>query len=217
MNIFKEGKNFEIEAFGEIDKKKEKTLARKVFYDEELLIYFNTQHLDLAKRMLRNHPEIKEEIDKIVNERIVFNFIKKPHSYCYNDKVSLEIVKECQPRKKTALAKDLYLKVAEYLEIEDYDENQNPKNLKFYTAVNSKTDCPHGVDGFLTYYYKGQEFVVTLDITTNPEKYEIKADLLKCFDKDDIEKKENWKERVNEFAQDISKKFKEKIDHLNNN
>lgn len=65
--------------------------------------------------------------------------------------------------------------------------------VRFYTAIGSPLDHYHGVDGF----FEHGRAVVTIDLTTNPNKLEYKADIvLFPEDFDDPERFQEVAERI---------------------
>ena len=94
---------------------------------------------------------------------------------------SMNIVKKSQPWDTTdpqpRFANNLHANVAMALGIEDWSQ------LQFYTAVGSPLDYFHGIDCFFEF----QGHVVTIDVTTNPDKDEYRADFILQRDTDEQE------------------------------
>lgn len=217
--MFQAGKDFEIDAFNEINHQKEIELSRpyvRLIVKNEDKIYRKYKEDDF-ERMLEARPDEKAEFEKRVNKRMVFLFTTHPERYVHGYERALEIAKECQPRCLAPLADDLYNSVGEILGIEDRDENDDFHNLKFYTAVGSKLDYSFGIDGFISYTYidketeKEKEVIVTLDLTLNKYKSNAKADIILTFEEDAADKRSNWSKPVAYYATIIAQKLKERI------
>lgn len=214
--MWQTGKNFEEEAFGLINQNKEQELASEIIY-KEAAMELKKSSWEVIKKHLRENPEEKEKVNELLKQKIFQYFVSNPQMHPYDIDVSNKIVKQCQPRRMRPLAEDLYYKVFELMNLSELeDDNETPKNLKFYTAVGSKSDCPHGVDGFLTYDYLGEEITVSIDITINTTKTRYKADILQLFDVNAADSRDKWEKPVLELAKKVVAKFQEKI-NLNNN
>ena len=79
-----------------------------------------------------------------------------------------ELVRKSQPTKKTSTATRLEAEVGKRL----------GGAVKFFTAVGSAMDLFHGTDGFFQF----EGFIVTIDVTMNPNKDSGKADVIICED-----------------------------------
>ncbi len=213
--MFEAGKNFEEEALGLINKKKEKDLAFKIIFKEVALENYKGSW-ETVNKILKKYPEENRKIEALAEKRIYQYFVSDPQKHPYDIDVSNEIVKQCQPAKMRPLAEDLYYKVFELMNLTEYeDDNETPKDLKFYTAVGSKSDCPFGVDALLTYNYLGKEIIVSVDITLN-QKDSYKADILYTFDESVVDSRDKWSEPVEDLAKKIKAKFIKKINLYNN-
>ncbi len=101
-------------------------------------------------------------------------------------------------------ANDLHATVAERLGFEDY------ARLKFYSAVGSMFDVKHGVDGFFEVQLDPEDpksrCTVTMDITTNPNKQEYKANIIIQVPGDGLDAKEDkelWAAKIEEVADQV--------------
>ncbi len=122
-----------------------------------------------------------------------------------NYRNSLKWVKEHQPEKDFSKPETLdseqlsQLKSAVSSKVPDVD-----KVLRFYTAVGSTLDILHGVDGL----FELGEYIVTVDLTLNPNKIEGKADVIILADEE-----EGLNEKAIQIASsEIAEKFKQKIE-----
>ncbi len=221
MDIFKSGKNFELEALGSINRKKELDLSRDVIREQLIQKLFPGYSNEAVERFFDKHPEERESFEKKIEDQMTYKFVKNPEKYVYDIETALKIVKECQPNYLPGLTDDLYNKVAEKLKIEDRDENDNFYNLKIYTAVDSKVDYSFGIDAFIVYTYydeselKEKEIIVSLDITINNLKNSSKADVILTFQEDATDSRSRWSEPVFFYAVVIAEKIKEKIKQNN--
>lgn len=219
IDMFKLGKNVEIEAFGEINHRKEWNLSYQIVFQEIANkrlagLRGDSQNIN---RFLKAHPEEMAEVELEVKRTLEAKLIKNPEKFLYDLETSLAVVKGCQPEKMTPLADDLYNLVGMELGLSERDEDENFTDLKFYTAVNSKADYSFGVDGFITYRYydyktsQPKEIIVTLDVTTNTDKGAHKADLVMLFPPDIAESRKIWAQPVADYSQVIATKIKENI------
>ena len=119
---------------------------------------------------------------------------------------SLAVVKATQGENNPTdpdrpFANDLHATVAQELSPEDYS------CVRFYTAIGSPLDFYHGVDGVIEFSLPdGSAFVVTIDITTNPEKLEYKADIVVQVPFDGLDRevdKEQYAEVLSAAAQRV--------------
>ncbi len=215
--IFKVGKDVEIEVLGAIDKRKEKELSQIYLFNDIIQKMYPGKRIDAVKHFLVVHPEESERVQKEVYKCFNRLFVEKPHLFVYNEEVSLKIAKESQPINRAELADDLYNIVGEELGLEDRDDEEDLVDLKYYTAVNSKLDMSFGVDCFFSYNHvdkktgKKQEIIVSIDVTTNPDKKDYKSDLLLRFREDSAEKRSNWSQLVADYGKIVADKFKERI------
>lgn len=222
MDIFKAGKNFELAALGEINKKKEIDLSRQIIRDDLLQRSYPNYSKEAIEKFFNKNPEERRFFDKKLEKEIIYRFAKNREVYTFNLETSLKIVEQCQPRQLEPLADDLYNKIGEELGIEERDENDDFIDLKFYTAVNSKADYSFGIDAFVVYYHTNEEsgekekITVSLDVTVNSLKDRKKADLILYFQEDSADKRENWIKDVSNYAKIIKEKLKEKIENKKN-
>ena len=217
LEIFKVGKDVELEALGAINKNKEKELSQKYLFNDAIQRMYPGKRIDTVKQFLAAHPEESERVQKEVFREFNRLFVENPHLFVYNEEVALKIAKESQPRNRAELADDLYNVIGEELGLEDRDDEEDLVDLKYYTAVNSKLDMSFGIDCFFTYTHtdketgKKQEVIVSIDVTTNPDKVNYKSDLLLRFREDSAEKRSNWSQLVLEYGKIVADKFREKI------
>ena len=139
---------------------------------------------------------------KIV-ERELFGEIKQerretPHHWPYYDyEASVILVKNLQPFDPTDpepdFANAVHYRVAEQLSL-DLDQ------LRFYTAINSPLDHYHGVDGWFELAVTGQR--VTIDLTTNPQKGDYKANIIFTVPYDGLDRKVD-KEQFNSYVEEL--------------
>lgn len=219
INMFKAGKDFEIDAFNEVDNKKQIELSRafvvKIIKDRHPI--YKNYNDEQVERSLASNPIEKALFDEAVNNRLKFDFVNHPEHFLYGYEKALEIIKKCQPRCIPGLADDLYNKVAEIMGFEDRDEDDNFLNLKFYTAVGSKLDYSFGIDGFISYTYidketdEEKEIIISLDLTLNKYKSNAKADIILTFEEDAADKRSNWSKPVAYYATVIAQKLKERM------
>jgi len=106
-------------------------------------------------------------------------------------------------------ANDLHATIAEKLGLDDYSK------LEFYTAVDSLLD-EKGIDAFFKLKTDSQtDLIVTFDLTSNDNKYTTNSDVLVHVPAGYLlSRKESGKEysdKIKEVANDIIKKFKNKI------
>ena len=81
-------------------------------------------------------------------------------------------------------ANDLHASIAQELTPDDYTM------LRFYTAVETVLDHFHGVDGFFEFDLEDDRTaIVTMDVTTNPNKLVYKADVILHIPSDGIDRK----------------------------
>mgnify|MGYP001559351445 CR=1 FL=1 len=103
-------------------------------------------------------------------------------------------------------ANDLHATVAQKLEIEDL------RRVKFFTAVGSPLDHYHGIDAFFKVEWNGKNFVVTLDVTMNPNKGDnYKADVVFYISAEGLDPRDDRKEyleKIEEVAEMIVDKIK---------
>ena len=217
LEIFKVGKDVEIEALGVINKSKERELSQKYIFNDVVQRKYRNAHIDTVKKFLAAHPQEDRAVKEEVLKEFGRLFVENPHLFVYNEEVALRIAKESQPRNRAELADDLYNVVGEELGLEDRDDEEDLVDLKYYTAVNSKLDMSFGIDCFFSYNHvdketgKKQEVIVSIDVTTNPDKVNYKSDLLLRFREDSAEKRSNWSQLVLEYGKIVADKFKEKI------
>lgn len=129
---------------------------------------------------------------KLLESELLGEIIHQPHEHLeyqtYNE--SIKWVKGHQPGDPAdpvaPFSNDLHATMAEELCPEKYDR------LKFYTSVGSSLDRFHGVDAFFEYLDKNKKLHrVTIDLTTNPQKDEYKADYIMQIDEDYLDKENN--------------------------
>ena len=106
-----------------------------------------------------------------------------------------EQVRKHQPREKRPAAARLEQEVARRL-------GKFGTAVRFYTAVRSTLDQYHGVDGF----FQLGRFVVTIDVTINPEKSAGRADLI--IQADDFENLHVLAARI---VRELARKIKERV------
>jgi len=104
-------------------------------------------------------------------------------------------------------ANDLHATIADELGLEDYSQ------LKFYTAIGSSLDKYHSIDGFFELQIDPENpddvVRVTIDLTTNPNKDDYRADLVILVPKNGLDPKDDdYKEALNNHAQEIVAKLK---------
>jgi len=106
-------------------------------------------------------------------------------------------------------ANDLHASIAEEMTPEDYER------LRFYTAIDTVLDRFHGVDGFMEFDLDGGEtIVITLDVTTNPNKLDYKADVIILIPSEGVDRKvdpEEYEEALQKAIQDVLGMLKSKI------
>jgi hypothetical protein len=126
------------------------------------------------------------------------------HDY-FSYRRSLQIARESQPRgwdpcdPHIQAANDLHYFVFEAMGIEEIE------SLKLYTALNTPLDYYHGVDCF--FEFNGE--VVTIDLTLNLNKPDVKADVR--IDDQIIDDDKNIRENyMKELAREIAKDFMRK-------
>ncbi len=112
-----------------------------------------------------------------------------------------EYTKDDPTNPRKPFAKELRLAVIDGLELEDPKEMEY---VKFYTAVGTSADIFHGVDGWVEYTFpSGQQVVVTLDVTANPEKVSTKADVLIHEIKDPEEEEAEFMDQVERYGAQV--------------
>jgi len=81
-------------------------------------------------------------------------------------------------------ANDLHASIAQEITPDDYSK------LRFYTAVETALDHFHGVDAFFEVDLdNGKTAIITLDVTTNPNKLSYKADVILHVPSDGVDRK----------------------------
>ena len=127
---------------------------------------------------------------------------------------SLEVVKATQGNNDPTdpewpFANDLHATIAQELCPDAYDQ------LKFYTAIGSPLDFYHGVDGVIEFSVEGGDaLLVTIDVTTNPEKDAYKADIIVQVPFDGLDRevdKDQYGEAVIAAAQQVIEALKLKL------
>jgi hypothetical protein len=119
-------------------------------------------------------------------------------------KKAMEAVKRMQPfdpsDPEPGFANDLHATIAERLKLEDYSR------LRFFTAISSHLDIWHGVDAFFELDSKEKKIIVTLDVTSNPNKDSCKADVLVEIPSEGLDPKEDrieYMEKIEEVADKV--------------
>ncbi len=124
---------------------------------------------------------------------------------------SIKFVKDNQigePSDPSAwFANDLHATIAEELGLEDYGQ------LKFYTAIGSSLDKYHSIDGFFELQVDPENpddvVRVTIDLTTNPEKNDYRADFIILVPREGLDRKdEDYRIVLAEHAREIASKLK---------
>ena len=107
-------------------------------------------------------------------------------------------------------ANDLHASVAEEMTPEDYER------LRFYTAVGSVLDRFHSIDAFMEFDLEdGDTAVITLDVTTNPNKLDYKADVIIHIPSEGVDRKvdpEEYEEALQKAVQNVLGMIKSKIE-----
>ncbi len=76
--------------------------------------------------------------------------------------------------------------------------------VSFYTAVNSPLDRYHGVDAFFEFKIGGKEVMVTIDVTTNPNKDNYKADVILAIPSGGLDPSDpEYKDIVSHYVEQI--------------
>ncbi|XOU94130.1 MAG: hypothetical protein ACNFW9_04765 [Candidatus Kerfeldbacteria bacterium] len=125
---------------------------------------------------------------------------------------ALDYVKENQIGDPTDphawFAYDLHATIADELGLEDYSQ------LKYYTAVGSSLDQYHSIDCFFEFQVDPENnpkdiVRVTIDLTTNPNKMDYRADMVILVPHDGLDPKDDdYKKVLNDHALEIAVKFK---------
>ena len=134
---------------------------------------------------------------------------------------SIELVKLriFQPFKDPALPKekpfpkDLQLAIAN-------DLNVYLRQLSYYTAIGSPLDTFHGIDAFIELDLGDEHFIrITLDITSDPDKFKYKADVVIDWPSQGVDRKSEegiieWEKITKKAATDIKKLLEEKAEEM---
>ncbi len=100
---------------------------------------------------------------------------------------------------KNEFAADVMVRVEKILDADDGE-------VSFYTAVGTPLDRYHGIDGW--FEYRGN--IVTIDITTNPNKETYKADIVFCVPGDGLDPsvdEQQFTDHANRLAQEVADRF----------
>ncbi|MFZ2153711.1 MAG: hypothetical protein WAV16_00595 [Candidatus Moraniibacteriota bacterium] len=124
-------------------------------------------------------------------------------------KDAMQVIKRHQPFEDPSdpnprFANDLHAKVAEKLNIDNYE------NVRFYTAVGTYIDLANGVDAFMEIDKDGETIFVTLDVTINSKKDSHKADVVFFVSSNGIDPKENraeYMEKIEEVSNSVVEAF----------
>ncbi len=114
---------------------------------------------------------------------------------------AIKLVKLVQPKEKP-FPKDLQLEIAN-------DLNVYLQQLSYYTAIGSPLDTFHGVDAFLELDLGNDQIIrITLDITSNIDKIEHKANVVFQWPKDGIDRKSDegkiiWEKTIRKVSIDV--------------
>jgi hypothetical protein len=148
---------------------------------------------------------IQHELLGAVDKKKETDFLREVESSYLNFRDSMELVKRCQMDEsaipKTEFARELRKRIIKLLKLD------NPRNLKFFTAVNSYLDHKHGIDAFMELEAEdGRILRVTFDCTKNTDKGEEgKADVVFLVPSDGIDRKTD-KKQFNEVINDVAKR-----------
>jgi hypothetical protein len=128
--------------------------------------------LDLFDRVNTADPRYRAELARVIKDR--------DSGYVERHK-AIALVKKFQPAPPENPKKDFFRELL--FGVQDklgVDIRKQPDSIRGYTAVGTPLDRFHGVDAFVTYTDRGQEYLVTLDATLRPEKLAEghKADLM---------------------------------------
>lgn len=84
----------------------------------------------------------------------------------------------------------------------------NEEQIAFYTAVNSPLDLYHGVDAFFEYKNGERAIVVTLDVTTNPNKDSYKADVILAIPSEGLDPNDDmYRDLIEHYVMQIKEKI----------
>lgn len=147
----------------------------------------------------------KDVLGSVSNKEII---LKERETQYLKYLDAIEEVKQKQPAKKPHFAKVLEATVNVLLHNEKISSQEKP--VRFYTAVGTSFDIHHGVDGF----FEAGDKRVTIDITSNPKKDKVKADLMLFIDPANLDTESNpdgYKKLIRDCAFQIKDCFMDKI------
>ncbi len=83
--------------------------------------------------------------------------------------------------------------------------------LDYYASADTAFDYYHGIDCFFMLNLNGSKYIVTIDVTQNPNKSQAKADIVIHIDYDSDGAVTLSDTSVKNIARDIAEEFKKKV------
>lgn len=82
FEIFKVGKDVEMEALGVINRQKERELSQKYIFNDVVQRMYPGKRIDTVKHFLAAHPEESRAVQEKVMEEFQRLFVENPHFFC---------------------------------------------------------------------------------------------------------------------------------------
>lgn len=158
---------------------------------------------EIVKEKFGHYNDIERQVHKKEINKEVFEELSNSHRFRFSDAINL--VKGSQPKHLPFFAKNLEKQLATDMESELGSEDVQ---LDFFTAINSHLDRGYGVDGFFTIKTEFGEVILTIDLTSNPNKVNYKADYILTVPDGGFDEIEERKEII-DFNKEEARKLTE--------